>query len=92
VRHEDELVADIVRHGDLFLELVGDLDEATFLQRFGDGITPFAAAISFALVAIGEACRQLVRGGDAPIGPPPAAMVTALPRLTGAAGSACATS
>jgi uncharacterized protein with HEPN domain len=55
VRREGDLVADIVRHGRLVLDLVGDLDEATFVQRFGDGITPFAAAISFALVAIGEA-------------------------------------
>jgi hypothetical protein len=57
VRRESDLIADIVRHGRLVLELVGDLDEAAFLQRFGDGITPFAAAISFALVAIGEARR-----------------------------------
>jgi uncharacterized protein with HEPN domain len=81
VRREDELVADIMRHGRLALDLAGDLDEATFLQRFGDGITPFAAAISFALVAIGEACRQLVGSGDVTMNPPPAAIVTAHPEI-----------
>jgi uncharacterized protein with HEPN domain len=81
VRREDELVADIMRHGRLALDLAGDLDEATFVQRFGDGITPFAAAISFALVAIGEACRQLVGSGDVTMNPPPAAIVTAHPEI-----------
>jgi len=81
VRREHDLVADIVRHGRLVLDLVGDLDEATFLQRFGDGITPFGAAISFALVAIGEACRQLVGGGDVAGGPPTTAIVTAHPEI-----------
>jgi uncharacterized protein with HEPN domain len=81
VRREDELVTDIVRHGRLILDLVGDLDEPTFLQRFGDGITPFAAAISFALVAIGEACRQLAGGGDVAGGPPAAAIVEAHPEI-----------
>jgi uncharacterized protein with HEPN domain len=80
VRREDELVADIVRHGRLVLDLVGDLDEAAFAQRFGDGITPFAAAISFALVAIGEACRQLAGGGDV-TGPPTAPIVAAHPEI-----------
>jgi uncharacterized protein with HEPN domain len=80
VRREDELVADIVRHGQLVLDLCGDLDEAIFVERFGDSITPFAAAISFALVAIGEACRQLA-GGDPAVGPPPAAIVTAHPEI-----------
>jgi uncharacterized protein with HEPN domain len=81
VRREDELVANIVRHGRLVLDLVGDLDEATFLQRFGDGITPFAAAISFALVASGEACRQLAGGGDTAGGPPAAPIVRAHPEI-----------
>ena len=81
MRREDDLVADIARHGRLVLDLVGDLDEAAFLQRFGDGITPFAAAISFALVAIGEACRQLVGGGDVAGGPPVASIVTARPEI-----------
>jgi uncharacterized protein with HEPN domain len=81
VRREDELAADIVRHGRLVLDLVGDLDEAAFVQRFGDGITPFAAAISFALVAIGEACRQLAGGGDVAGSPPAAAIVAAHPEI-----------
>jgi uncharacterized protein with HEPN domain len=81
VRRQDELVTDIVRHGRLVLELTGDLDEAPFVQRFGDGINPFAAALSFALIAIGEACRQLVGGGDAAGGPPPASIVTAHPEI-----------
>ena len=80
MRREDELVADVVRHGRLVLDLVGDLDEAAFTRRFGDGITPFAAAISFALVAIGEACRQLTGGGHA-AGPPPAAIIMAHPEI-----------
>jgi uncharacterized protein with HEPN domain len=81
VRREDDLVTDIMRHGLLVLDLVDDVDEATFRQRFGDGITPFAAAISFALVAIGEACRQLAAGGDAAGGPPVAAIVKAHPEI-----------
>jgi uncharacterized protein with HEPN domain len=81
VRREDELVADIMRHGDLILDLVGDLDEGSFVQRFGDGVTPFAAAISFALVAIGEACRQLAGSGDLASGPPAAAIVETHPEI-----------
>jgi uncharacterized protein with HEPN domain len=81
VRREDDLVADIVRHGRLVLDLAGDLDEAAFLQRFGDGITPFGAAISFALVAIGEACRQLAGGKDAAGDPPAAGIVTSHPEI-----------
>jgi uncharacterized protein with HEPN domain len=81
VRREGDLVADIVRHGRLVLDLVGDLDEATFVQRFGDGITRFAAAISFALVAIGEACRQLAGGGDVAGGRPTTAVVKAHPEI-----------
>jgi uncharacterized protein with HEPN domain len=80
VKREAELVDDIARHGRLVLDLGGDLDEAAFVQRFGDGINPFAAAVSFALVAIGEACRQLVGGGDG-AGPPPASIVTAHPEI-----------
>jgi uncharacterized protein with HEPN domain len=81
VRPEHELVTDIVRHGRLVLDLIDDLDEAGFLQRFGDGINPFGAAISFALVAIGEACRQLVGAGDITDGPPPASIVMAHPDI-----------
>jgi uncharacterized protein with HEPN domain len=81
VKPEAELVNDIARHGRLVLDLVGDLDEMAFVQRSGDGINPFAAAVSFALVAIGEACRQLVGGADAATGPPPAAIVTAHPEI-----------
>ena len=77
MRREDDLVADIARHGRLALELVGDLDEAAFAERFGDGITPFGAAISFALVAVGEACRQLAGGSDGAPGPPAAPIVLA---------------
>jgi uncharacterized protein with HEPN domain len=73
LRRESDLVADIAQHGRLVLDLVGDLDETAFGQRFGDGITPFAAAISFALVAIGEACRQLA--GAAEVASPPAAPI-----------------
>ena len=80
MRRENELAGDIVRHGRLVLDLVSDLDEAAFVQRFGDGITPFAAAISFALIAIGEACRRLAGGGDV-AGPPGAAIVTAHPEI-----------
>jgi uncharacterized protein with HEPN domain len=79
VRPEHELITDIVRHGRLILDLIEDLDEAAFRQRFGDGINPFAAALSFALVAIGEACRQLV--GGATDGPPPASIVMAHPDI-----------
>jgi uncharacterized protein with HEPN domain len=81
VRREDELVTDLARHGRLVLDLIGDLDEEAFIQRFGDGINPFAAALSFALVAIGEACRQLVGGGDATCGPPAAPIITAHPEI-----------
>jgi uncharacterized protein with HEPN domain len=81
VRHENDLVADIVRHGRLVLDLVGDLDEPAFAQRFGDGITPFAAAISFALVAIGKACRQLGGSGELASGPPAAAIVETHPEI-----------
>jgi uncharacterized protein with HEPN domain len=77
VRTERELVTDIVRHGRLALDLIEDLDEAAFLQRFGDGINPFGAALSFALVAIGEACRQLAGAGDARGEPPPMPIVAA---------------
>ena len=80
MRHENDLVADIVRHGRLVLDLVGDLDEPAFVQRFGDGITPFAAAISFALIAIGEACRQLAGSGDV-TGAPTAPIVAAHPDI-----------
>ena len=81
MRQEDELVADIARHGELILDLIRDLDEEAFVQRFGDGINPFAAAISFALVTIGEACRQLVGGGDVAGGPPSASIITAHPEI-----------
>ena len=80
MRAEHQLVTDIVRHGRLVLDLTGDLDEAAFVERFGDGINPFAAALSFALVAIGEACRQLV-GGDGMGGPPPSPIVAAHPEI-----------
>jgi uncharacterized protein with HEPN domain len=76
VRPEHELVADLVGHGRLVLNLINDLTEAAFVERFGDGMNPFAAALSFGLVAIGEACRQLV-GGDGMGGPPPSAIVAA---------------
>jgi uncharacterized protein with HEPN domain len=81
VRREDEIVADIVRHGRLVLDLVGDLEEAMFLQRFGDGITSFAAAISFALVVIGESCRQLAGVGGVAGAPPAAPIVEANPEI-----------
>lgn len=81
MRAEDELIADIVRHGQLVLDLAGNLDEATFVERFGDGITPFAAAISFGLIAIGEACRPLAGGTDAAGGPPAAALIEAHPEI-----------
>jgi uncharacterized protein with HEPN domain len=81
LRREDELIADIARHGELVLDLLRDLDEGAFVQRFGDGINPFAAAISFALVAIGEGCRQLVGGGDVAAGPPSASIITAHPEI-----------
>jgi uncharacterized protein with HEPN domain len=81
VRPELELVADIERHGHLVLDLIDDLDEAGFLQRFGDGINPFGAAVSFALVAIREACRQLVGTGNITDGPPPASIITAHPEV-----------
>ena len=80
MRPEHELVTDIVRHGRLILDLIGHLDEADFVERFGDGINPFGAAISFALVALGEACRQLF-GGGATGGPPQARIVTAHPEI-----------
>jgi len=80
VRREAELVTDIVRHGRLVLDLTADLDEYGFVERFGDGINPFAAAISFALVAIGEACRQLGGGGEG-AREPAAAMVAAHPEI-----------
>jgi uncharacterized protein with HEPN domain len=51
------------------------------VRRFGDGINPFAAAISYALVTIGEACRQLVGGGEDAGGPPPAPIVVAHPEI-----------
>jgi uncharacterized protein with HEPN domain len=81
LRREDELIADIARHGELVLDLLRDLDEGAFVQRFGDGINPFAAAISFALVTIGEACRQLVGGGDVAGGPRSASIITAHPEI-----------
>jgi uncharacterized protein with HEPN domain len=81
VRSEDDLVTDIARHGHLILDQIQDLDEVAFVQTFDDGINPFAAAISFALVAIGEACRQLVGGDDDASGPPPAAIVAAHPEV-----------
>jgi hypothetical protein len=81
VRPEADLVADIARHGRLILDLVQDLDEAAFVQRFGDGINPFAAAISYALVTIGEVCRQLMGGGEGVLGPPPASILMAHPEI-----------
>jgi uncharacterized protein with HEPN domain len=80
VRPEVELVADLVSHGRLVLGLVRGLNETAFVQSFGDGVNPFAAAISYALVAIGETCRQLV-GGNGPAGPPPASIVAAHPEI-----------
>jgi uncharacterized protein with HEPN domain len=80
VRPEDQLVTEIARHGRLILDLVNGLDEAGFLQRFGDGINPFGAATSFALVAIGEACRQLV-GGSGRVGPSAAPIVSVHPEI-----------
>jgi uncharacterized protein with HEPN domain len=80
VRPEHDLVSDIARHGRLVLDLIDGLNEAGFLQRFGDGINPFGAAISFALVAIGEACRQLV-GVSGTHGRPPAPIVSAHPDI-----------
>jgi uncharacterized protein with HEPN domain len=64
----------------LILDLVNGLDEPGFLQRFGDGINPFGAAISFALIAIGEACRQLV-GDSGAQGRRPAPIVSAHPEI-----------
>jgi uncharacterized protein with HEPN domain len=81
VRSEDELVTDIARHGRLVLDLIDGLDEALFLQRFGDGINPFGAAISFALIAIGEACRQLAEGRDILGTSAPMPIVTAHPDI-----------
>jgi uncharacterized protein with HEPN domain len=81
VRPEHDLVTDIARHARLILDLIDDLDEAGFLQRFGDGINPFGAAISFALVAIGEACRQLVGAADTTDGRLPASIVIAHPDI-----------
>jgi uncharacterized protein with HEPN domain len=69
-----------VRHGRLILDLAGGLDEAAFRQRSGDGINPFGAAISFALIARGEACRQLIGGGGTG-GPPQAPIVTVHPEI-----------
>jgi uncharacterized protein with HEPN domain len=80
VRPEHELVTDIARNGRLLLNLSEDLHEAAFQKRFGDGINPFGAAISFALVAIGEACRQL-SGDGITGGRPPAPIVTAHPDI-----------
>jgi uncharacterized protein with HEPN domain len=80
VRSEQDLITDVVRHGRLVLDLIDDLNEAAFVERFGDGINPFAAALSFALIAIGQACRQLV-GGDGMGGPPPASIVAAHPEI-----------
>lgn len=80
MRQEDELIADIARHGELVLDLIRDLDEEAFVERFGDGVNPFAAAISFALVTIGEACRQLAGGGDLSRASP-AWIITAHPEI-----------
>ena len=90
MRPEYELVTDIVRHGRLILDLIGPLDEADFVERFGEGITPFGAAISFALVALSEACRQLI-GGGATGGPPRRRSSLLIRRSTGAAGSGSGT-
>jgi uncharacterized protein with HEPN domain len=73
-------VTDIARHGRLILDLVNGLDEPSFLQRFGDGINPFGAAISFGLIAIGEACRQLV-GSTRTEGPARASIVSTHPEI-----------
>ena len=81
MRREAELVTDIVRHGRLVLDLTADRDEGGFVARFDDGINPFAAAISFALIAIGEASRQLLGRAGAANGPEPAAIVTAHPEI-----------
>jgi uncharacterized protein with HEPN domain len=81
VRREEEVVGDIARHGRLILDLTRGLDEGAFVERFGDGINPFAAAVSFALVAIGEACRQLVGGSNGAGGPPPSSIVAAHPEI-----------
>lgn len=80
MRPETQLVTDIARHGRLILDLGNGLDEPGFLQRFGDGINPFGAAISFGLIAIGEACRQLV-GGSGVAGPSAAPIVNAHPEI-----------
>jgi uncharacterized protein with HEPN domain len=81
VRPAQELIVDIARHGRVVLGLTGGLDEAAFVERFDDGINPFAAALSFALAAIGEACRQLVGAGEATGGPPPAPIIMAHPEI-----------
>lgn len=81
MRPGHELVTDIARHGRLVVDLIDGLDQAGFLQRFGDGINPFGAAISFALIAIGEACRQLVGGAGSPGGPASAPIVIAHPEI-----------
>jgi uncharacterized protein with HEPN domain len=80
VRPEAELVADIASNGGLVLDLIRDLDETAFVRSFGDGVNPFAAAISYSLIAIGEACRQLAGGGYAG-GPPPASIVAEHPEV-----------
>jgi uncharacterized protein with HEPN domain len=48
-----ELIADETR----------DVDRETFVTRFGQGFTPFAATVGFALIVIGEACAGLLKGG-----------------------------
>jgi uncharacterized protein with HEPN domain len=65
----------------LVLDLIDGLDEASFLQRFGDGINPFGASIPFALIAIGEACRQLIGDRDTGGGSAPMPIVTAHPKI-----------
>lgn len=46
---------------DLVAAQTGGLDQGEFATRYGDGLSPYAATIGFALIVIGEACAALLK-------------------------------
>lgn len=53
-------LSDVLRGVELIMSQTRGLDADAFAERFGDGFSPFAATIGFALIVIGEACASLL--------------------------------
>jgi uncharacterized protein with HEPN domain len=61
LRPDDDYLGDILRAIDLIGTETRGLDRESFVARFGQGFSPFAAAVGFALIVVGEACAGLLK-------------------------------